>query len=148
MRKPNNKLLTPKSEREELFDAILGPDEEMDEELADEILATYGIAGADLVEEFALRLQAELRKHYAETHEVSEPLSAALKSIREQQRAAEPVPVRPGSWIARFLGGTPPQDAQCQPQVSFHNLQKDVVSMNDKEILDELENELNQTETE
>lgn len=147
MRKPNNNLLTPKSEREELFDAIFGPDEEMDEELAEEILATYGIAGSDLVEEFALRLQAELRKHYAETHKVSEPLSAALKSIREQQRAAEPVPVKPEPWIASVLGGTR-QDAQCQPQVSFHNLQKDAVSMNDKEILDELENELNQTETE
>src|SRR5712691_2024081 len=88
-----------KSERQKLFDSILGPDEEMDEELADEILTSYGVTGSDLVEEFALRLQAELRKHYAETHEVSEPLSAALKSIREQQRAAEPAPVKPETWI-------------------------------------------------
>ncbi|MBA2525929.1 MAG: hypothetical protein H0V18_09135 [Pyrinomonadaceae bacterium] len=142
MPKPDKNLLPPKSPREELFDAILGPDEEMDDELADEILDSYNLTGPQLVEEFKLRLQAEIKSHLQATDEISKPLEAALKSIRDQQRASEPEPVRADSWIDGFLGGSIVAGAQPQLLYSFHRLRQGAATANDKKILDDLEAEL------
>lgn len=142
MPKRDKNLVPPKSPREELLDAILGPDEEMDDELADEILRTYNLTGSQLVEEFKLRLQAELKSHLQATNEISKPLEAALKSIRDQQRASEPEPVRADSWIDGFLGGSIAAGAQPQLLYSFHRLRQGAATANDKKILDDLEAEL------
>ncbi|HYX27300.1 MAG TPA: hypothetical protein VE863_01940 [Pyrinomonadaceae bacterium] len=125
-----------------MFDAILGPDEEMDDELADDILRSYDLTGPQLVEEFKLRLQAELKHHLQATNEISKPLEAALKSIRDQQRAAEPEPVRADSWIDGLLGGSIAAGTQPQLVYSFHRLRQGSATANDKKILDELEAEL------
>ena len=132
----------PKSPREELLDAILGPDEEMDDTLADEILQSYNLTGSQLLEEFKLRLQTEIKSHLQATNEISKPLEAALKSIRDQQRAAEPQPVRADSWIDSFLGGSIFAGDQPQLLYSFHRLRQGTATANDKKILDELEAEL------
>jgi hypothetical protein len=142
MPKQDKNLIPPKAPREELLDAILGPDEEMDDELANKILDHYNLTGAQLVEEFKLRLQAEAKSHFQETNEVSKPLEAALKSIREYQRAAEPEPVRAESWIDAFLRGSIASGAQQQPLYSFHRLREGSATANDQKILDELEAEL------
>jgi hypothetical protein len=113
-------------------------------ELVDEILASHGITGSELVEEFKLRLQAELRSHYQETNEISKTLETALKSIQKQQRASQPAPVNADSWIDGFLGGNIPTSLQLKPQYSFHRQKEGAVSANDKKILDELEGELGQ----
>lgn len=133
---------TPKSEREHLLDAILGPDEEMDDESADNILGSCRITGSDLVEEFKLRLQSELRRHYQETNEVSQPMSAALKSIRESQASPEIEVPDPKSRIADILHGTGPPTSQNTVLYAFHNLADGEVSESDKLILDELRAEL------
>ncbi len=142
MPKPDKNLLPPKSAQEELCDAILGPDEEMDDELADEILRSYNLTGSQLVEEFKLRLKSELKDHLQATNEISKPLEVALKSIIEQQRASQPEPVRADSWIAGFLGGSISPGTQPQLLYSFHKQKEGAVSANDKKILDELETEL------
>ncbi len=142
MPKRDKNLLPPKSAREELFDAILGPDEEMDDELADDILRSYNLTGSQLVEEFKLRLKSELKDHLQATNEISKPLEGALKSIIEQQRASQPEPVKADSWIAGFLGGSISLGAQPQLLYSFHKQKEGAVSANDKKILDELEIEL------
>jgi hypothetical protein len=142
MPKRDKNLMPPKSPREALLDAILGPDEEMDDELADEILRDHDLTGSELVEEFKLRLQAEIKNHLQATNEISKPLEAALKSIREQQREAEPEPVEADSWITGFLVGSISASAQPQLLYSFHKQTEGTVSANDKKILDELETEL------
>lgn len=142
MPKPSKDLLRPKSEREELFDAILGPDEEMDDELADEILSTYNLTGSQLAEEFKVRLQSELKRHFEETNEVSKPLEAALKSIRDQERASEPAPVEAEPWIGNVLAGNLPSSAPAESRFDMHKQQEGPVSENDKRILDELEGKL------
>ena len=142
MPKRDKNLVPLKSPREELLDAILGPDEEMDDELADEILRSHNLTGSQLVEEFKLHLQAEIKSHLQATNEISKPLEAALKSIREQQREAEPEPVEADSWIAGFLGGTISAGAQPQLLYSFHRQKEGAISASDKKILDELETEL------
>jgi hypothetical protein len=142
MSKDRRDLVPPKPERERFLDAILGSDEEMDVELADEILASHDITGSELVDEFKLRLQAELRSHYQETNEISKPLETALKSIQEQQRSSQPKPIEADSWIDSFLGGGISSSVQSQLQYSFHRQKQGAVSANDKKILDELEGEL------
>jgi hypothetical protein len=142
MRKRDKNPAPPKSPREELLDAILGPDEEMDDDLADEILRSYNLTGSQLVEEFKLRLQTEIKSHLQATNEISRPLEGALKSIRDQQRAAEPQPVRADSWIDSFLGGSVFAGNQPQLLYSFHRLRQGAATANDKKILDELEAEL------
>jgi hypothetical protein len=141
---PKNKrdAVSPKSKREEFLEAIFGSDEEMDDQSADEILASHGIKSSDLVEEFKLCLQAELRRHLHETNEISKPLEAALKAIRDQQHASQPAPVKADSWIDSFLGDGISSSAQPQLQYSFNRQKEGAISANDKKILDELEGEL------
>lgn len=43
---------TTKSEREQIYDALFGADDEMSEESANEILQTFGITDEQLVSEF------------------------------------------------------------------------------------------------
>jgi len=144
MSKGERDSVPPKSGREQFLDTAFGPDEEIDIDLADEILGSHGISGGELIEEFKLRLQAELRSHYQETNEISKPLETALKSIQEQQRASQPAPVNADSWIDDLLGGDIPKSSQLKPQYSFHRQKEGAVSANDKKILDELEGELGQ----
>jgi hypothetical protein len=142
MSKSKNDSLPPKSEREQLLDSILGPDEEMDDESADQILGSCGITGSELVNEFKLRLQSELRQHHQETDEVSQPLSWALRSIRKSQTRPEAEPDDPKSRITGILNGTVPSNNQSTILYAFHNLADGEVSGNDKQILDELRVEL------
>jgi hypothetical protein len=142
MSKSKKDSLPPKSEREQLLDSILGPDEEMDDELAAEILTSCGITGSELVEEFKLLVQSELRQHYQETNQVSQPLSGALRSIRESQTQPEAEPDNPKSRITSILHGTVPPNNQSTVLYAFHNLADGEVSGNDKQILDELRAEL------
>jgi hypothetical protein len=142
MAKSKKDSLPPKSEREQLLDSIVGPDEEMDDELADEILSSCGITGSDLVREFKLRLQAEIRRHYQETNEVSPSLGAALRSIRESQARPESESDNPQSRINNILHSTAPSNNQGEVSYAFHNLADGEVSEIDKQILDELRIEL------
>lgn len=142
MSKSKKDSLPPKSEREQLLDSILGPDEEMDDELADEILGSCGLTGSDLVEGFKLRLQAELRRHYQETNEISPSLGAALRSIRETQNQPEPELEDPKSRVSNILHDNASSNNQGKVLYAFHNLAEGEVSENDKQILDELRNEL------
>ncbi len=138
----SDKNLQPKSEREELFDAILGPDDEMDDELAEEILSSYDLTGPQLVEDFKLLLQSELKHHFEETNEISKPLETALKNIMAEQRASEPAAVEAEPWIGSILAGTVTSSAPAELLYSWHRQKEGAVSEKDKRILDELEGEL------
>ncbi|SRR6266851_2756106 len=146
MSKDRRESEPPKSKREQFLEIIFGPDDEIDVEVADEVLASHGISGTELVEEFKLRLQAELRRHYQETNEVSKPLETALKSIQELQRASQPKPVQAHSWIDGLLTGNPSSSDQSQLLYSWHKQKEGLVSENDKRILDDLEGELTDSE--
>jgi len=142
MTKSNKNLGSPKSEREELFDAILGPDHEMDDGLAEEIISSYDVTGPQLVEEFKLLLKSELKRHLEATNEISRPLETALKSIIAEQRASEPAPVEAEPWISSVLAGDVASSAPEQLLYSWHKQKEGAVSENDRRILDELEGEL------
>ena len=136
----------PQSSQESFDEIVFGPEDEMDIETADKILSSHNISGAELIEEFKLRLQAELRSHYEKTNEVSKPLESALKEIRQQQRASEPKPIQAHSWIGDLLSGHAIASGESKLLYSWHKQKDGLVSDNDKRILDDLERELRESE--
>jgi hypothetical protein len=110
--------------------------------MANEILASNNMNSSELMEGFKVRLQAELRRHFQETNEISKPLEAALHGIRKQQQASGPSPVEADSWIDRFLSGAIDSPIESQVLFSFHKQKEGKVSAGDKLILDDLEREL------
>lgn len=126
-----------KTRCEEMLDAILGPDEEMDDALADEILQTYEITEAELVEEFKTRLQADARRFFQETGKPSDNLTNALHSIRDYQQKAAPQMPEPKTLIGSLLNGILPPQTHSQTALSFRNRKDGELSDNDKKILDD-----------
>jgi hypothetical protein len=129
---------------ERFRETIFGSDYEVDDQLADEILASYNINGSELVEDFKLRVQAELKRDFEATGGVNKSLEATLKSIREQQRASKPLPIEAESWIDGLVGGATTSTSGGRVLFSFHKQKEGDVSASDKVLLDELERELDQ----
>jgi hypothetical protein len=146
MSKDKKRSKPPQSSQESFDEIVFGPEDEMDIETADNILESHNISGAELIEEFKLRLQAELRSHFEKTNEVSKPLESALKEIRQQQRASEPKPIQAHSWIGDLLSGDAIASGESKLLYSWHKQKEGLVSDNDKRILDDLERELRQSE--
>jgi len=140
MRKANDDA--PPTELERFHETIFGSDYEIDDELADEILTSHGINSSEMVEDFKLRVQAELKRDFETTGKVNKSLEGALHSIREQQKASKPSPVKAESWISSLLGGATVSSAQSEVLFSFHKQKEGEVSASDKMILDDLEREL------
>jgi hypothetical protein len=134
----------PPTELERLRETIFGSDYEVDDELADEILASHNISSSELVEEFKLRMQAELKGEFEETGKINQSLEAALKSIRAQQQGSKPLPIKAESWIDGLLGGAISSTSGSQVLFSFHKQKEGEVSASDRVLLDELERELDQ----
>jgi hypothetical protein len=132
----------PPTELERFHDNIFGSDYEVDDELADQIIGSHNINGSELVEDFKLRVQAELRRDFEATGKVNKSLEAALLSIRQQQQASKPPPVKAESWIDSLLGGAAASTGRSQVLFSFHKQKEGEVSASDKTILDDLEREL------
>jgi hypothetical protein len=142
MRKDKKENPPPASKAQQFLDTVFGPDEEITDELADEILASHNMNSAELLEGFKLRLHAELRRDFQETGQVSRSLEGALQSIRKQQQASKPSPVKADSWIDSFLRGAISSATETHILFSFHKQKEGKVSAGDKVILDELESEL------
>lgn len=133
---------TPKTEREQLYDALFGSDDDIDAERAEDTLLAYGINPEQLVVGFKERVKEELKRIHDGTGEISAPLSATLKSINAYLRDDEPAPVDPNAWVGNLLAGTLPVTSGAQAVVSFRHCAEGEVSSRDKNILDALKAEL------
>jgi hypothetical protein len=138
--------IPPKSEGEELFDAVLGPDEELSDQVSRKVLETYGITGERLVDKLKTRLQGKIKQIHDETGKISEPLEATLKNVREYQKEKVPKPISADVWINGMFDGKYIQSAHEQPLYSFRNCEGGEVSENDKQILSSLKAELGNEE--
>lgn len=138
--------IPPKSEHEELFDAVLGLDEELSEKVSYKVLDTYGITGEGLVNKLKMRLQEKIKQVHQETGKILEPLEATLKNVREYQKEKEPKPVSPDAWIGGMFDATSMQVTNEQPHYSFRNCEGGEVSEKDKKILSSLKAELENEE--
>lgn len=137
-------LSSEKTICEELYESILGPDEELDDELADEIMQTYNISEAELVEEFKNRLQADARRIYAETGKASDELTDAIRNVGKHQQNSAPEIIEPKTLIGGLLNGNLPSPTHSKVSYAFR---KDgELTDNDKKILDDLTTKLENEE--
>lgn len=135
----NNISRSEKNKREEMIDAILGPDEEMTDETAAEILNQYGIDETKLLDNFKVSVQKHLRQIPASSDE-SKKLGAMLRDIGEFQRASAPEAISPKDWIAGLMNNLIPR--QSAPSYSYRDRKEGDLPASDQELLDGLKKEL------
>lgn len=126
------------AEIEKIEDAIFGSDEEFDENLARDIAESYDISAEELVDKIKFRMQSVVRKRSQSNEENTENLLKAIKSIGNYQRRNSEVE-EPKSLIQRIRNGI---DLNSRPSLAFRNKSKEGLSENDKQILNDLESEL------
>lgn len=132
----------PKSEREEIFDALLGPPEEMDEESADAFLETYDIDPTQLVSELKECISRESRKLRVAGREAPPTMQNALRDLREyERRRSTPPLVDPAIWIGNLLNSDLGGTGRTEVVYSFHKRKGDL-SESDQAVLDALKAEL------
>lgn len=132
----------PKSAKDELFDAVFGPDEDISENNADEIMRTHGVSREQLVENLKIHLQDKIKETRDETGDIPEMLVAMLTNIREYQKEKAPKPVGADEWVAEIFNSTSMPSSHAQPMYSFRNRKAGGLSENDLRILSELEAEI------
>lgn len=141
-----NKQATSGEERttqEEILDALLGTDEERyDEAAADELLNAIGIDSSSLISGFDSYLQKEVRRLEREKKPVPQSLKDAMKSIRAEIKASDPMAVDPKDWIGDLLSGAPSGLGINQPTLSFRRREGEDITAEDVEILENFKSEL------
>lgn len=140
MNEEKNSTSNQKSEIEKIEDAVFGSEEEFDENLARDIAETYDISPEELVEKIKFRMQAEVRRRSQNNEGNTENLIRAIKSVGNYQRKNSELE-EPKSLIQKIRDGI---DLNLRPSFAFRNKSKDGLSENDKQILKELENELDE----
>ena len=138
----SDKNLPPKTAKDELFDAVLGPDEDISESIADEIMRTHGVSREHLVENLKIHLQARIKKTRDETGVIPDMLVAMLNNIRDYQKEKAPKPVGADEWVAEIFNPTSMPSSHAQPKYSFRSRTAGGLSENDRRILSELESEI------
>lgn len=139
--KPDERF-PPKTETEELFDAILGPDEEISQKVADDIIETYEITREQLVDTLKVRLQERIKEIRDETGTIPRALEAMLTNVREYQREKAPKSVDADEWVADIFSGDLLPSAYATPLYDLRNRAAGEVSENDRRILNEITAEL------
>lgn len=131
----------PKTPKEELFDAILGPDEEISQDIAEEIVHSYGSTREQLVENLKTQLQERIKEVRDETGVIPNALVAMLNNVREYQKEKVPKAVRADEWIGEIFSGAMP-NAHAQPVYNFRKCSTGQVSEKDSDILDQMKADL------
>ena len=139
--KPDERF-PPKTETEELFDAILGPDEDISQKVADDIIETYEITREQLIDNLKVRLQERIKEIRDETGTIPKALEAMLTNVREYQREKAPKAVGAEEWITDIFSGALMPSAHAQPLYDFRNRGAGEVSEKDRRILNEMKAEL------
>jgi len=143
---PKKKLRPPtKTEEDQLFDALLGPDEDLDVESAREIVEAYGTNPSELVSKLKARLDEEARQFRLRGMSVPPLIQNTLQNLRTGP-APDPVATDPVAWLDGLLGGTL-QLAKEQVAYSLRPRKPgDQLSRNDQRILDTLNDEIEDEE--
>lgn len=140
MTNEKNSMSNQKSEIEKIEDAVFGSEEEFDENLARDIAESYNISPEELVEQVKIRMQSEVRRRSQNNEEKPENLLRAIKSIGNYQRKNAEIE-EPKSRIQSLFDGS---ILNLRPSFAFRNKSKDGISENDKQILEDLESELDE----
>lgn len=131
----------PYNEKKKNFeDAIFGREDEISDELAIKILNLNNIDETELLPGFKARIQERLRNISPNDQEAAN-LLATLRNITEYQKKTSPGEQEPRNYIKELFDGC--SNAFRKPILSFHNRQDGEMPDEDRLILDQLKEELN-----
>ena len=145
MDKERSNLHSKERHEDEVMEALLGPDDDfLDEAHSVEFLLAFGIDPATLVSEFKEHLEERARQYQTERGSVPDPISDALRGIREHIKSNDPMNVDPSSHIDLLLTGAL---LNAEPSGTFARAYRrdsdDELCEEDQAVLDGLEAELN-----
>lgn len=129
--------LPPKSATEKLFDALLGPAEEISDQEAQELITAFGMSTEDLVSEFQEQLSAASQALRLQGKDVPDTMRNVTKTLREGYR---PPAVEPKMWIDNLLGGQ--LQGTMQVQYSLRKQKEDKLTKKDESLLAALKAEV------
>jgi hypothetical protein len=133
------KKLTPpeKSATDKVFDALLGPAEEITDEEAQELITAFGMNTEDLVAEFQERLGAASRTLRLQGKDVPDTMRNVTKTLREGYKL--PV-VEPKSWLDNLFSGQ--VTGPLQVQYAYRKKKGDIITKRDERLLADLKAEV------
>jgi len=122
-----------------MIDAILGPDEEMTDELTSDVLTLYGVSENDLIDNLKASISQRLKDLPAES-DAAQRLAGMLKNLRDYQKEITGAKLSPTKRISQLVDGlfTPPLTARY----SFRDRKEGELPDSDQTILDDLKKEL------
>ncbi len=136
MKEKKDFLSDEKSEREKIDEAVFGKEDDFDEQLANDLIASYGLSAESLVDKLKSKMQDQVRERYANNERNIEKLTDAIKSIGNyQKRSLEKT--EPDNWIPGILAGAMGNNSQIARAHRPKNSEEP--SENDKNILDSME---------
>jgi hypothetical protein len=131
----------PKSANDELFDAIFGPDEDIAEKLAEEIMDSYEVSTQQLVESLKLEVQKRIKRSRDETGAMPTELVAMLNNIRAYETEKKPKAVSADEWISQIFN-VRSSSSTAQPVYNLRTRDVGTLSEKDKKILNDMIAEL------
>jgi len=136
MKEKKDFLSDEKSERGKIDEAVFGKEDDFDEQLANDLIASYGLSAESLVGKLKSKMQDQVRERYANNERNTEKLTDAIKSIGNyQKRSLEKT--EPDNWIPGILAGAIGNNSQIARAHRPKNSEE--LSANDKSILDGME---------
>lgn len=135
----------PELETDAIRDALIGPDSEIDEETAGEIIRSHGFSGEAMADEFKRRLQARIRENElsGEKEIENKNLLMFLRDMTNYQKARSPDNVKPRNWIDSIVDNT---NQALFPSFNtaraYRGLENDDLPAEDEKILDDAESQL------
>ncbi len=136
MKEKKDFLSDEKSERGKIDEAVFGKEDDFDEQLANDLIASYGLSAESLVDKLKSKMQDQVRERYANNERNVEKLTDAIKSIGNfQKRSLEKT--EPDNWIPGILAGAMGNNSQIARAHRPKNSEEP--SANDKSILDGME---------
>jgi len=136
MKEKKDFLSDEKSERGKIDEAIFGKEDDFDEQLANDLIASYGLSAESLVGKLKSKMQDQVRERYANNERNVEKLTDAIKSIGNYQKQSLEK-TEPDNWIPGILAGAMGNNSQIARAHRPKNSEEP--SANDKSILDGME---------
>jgi hypothetical protein len=127
----------PKSATDKIFDALIGPAEEISDQEALELINAFGMSSEELVAEFRERLSSASQALRLEGKDVPNTMSNVTKTLREGYK---PPAVEPKKWIDNLLRGE--LRGTMQVQYSFRKQKDDELTKKDESLLAALKAEV------
>ncbi|HQU93176.1 MAG TPA: hypothetical protein PLK77_12805 [Pyrinomonadaceae bacterium] len=134
----------PDPEPDEVRDALLGNDTDIDVETAEKILQSHGLSSDPLLEKMREMMQERIRNyHQTGTNEAEkENLQYFLRDMTNYNRARSPEAVKPEGWIKSIIDNTTAGLFPNHTKAQAYRGKDGDLTENDQNLIDSIEAEL------